>query len=143
MAAPPGRVWAALIDPEALVAWVPPGGMTGRLERFDARPGGSYRMVLTYADASGAPGKATADSDIVETRFLDIVPGQRVVQAVDFVSDDPANAGTMTMTWEITAVGAGTRVDIVAEGVPDGISAQDHAAGFASSLAKLAAYVEQ
>jgi uncharacterized protein YndB with AHSA1/START domain len=117
--------------------------MTGRFERFDARPDGSYRMVLTYADASGAPGKATADSDIVEARFIDIVPGQRIVQAVDFVSDDPANAGTMTMTWEVTAVGAGTRVDIIAEDVPDGISAEDHAAGLASSLAKLAAYVEQ
>jgi uncharacterized protein YndB with AHSA1/START domain len=117
--------------------------MTGRFERFDARPGGSYRMVLTYADASGAPGKATADSDIVEARFVDIVPGERVVQAVDFVSDDPANAGTMTMTWELTAVDAGTRVDIVAANVPDGISADDHAAGLASSLTKLAAFVEQ
>jgi len=33
------------------------------------------------------------DSDIVETRFVDIVSGERVVQAVDFVSDDPAYAG--------------------------------------------------
>ena len=143
VAAPPERVWVALVDPEALLAWLPPGGMTGRFERFEARPGGSYRMVLTYADASGAPGKATADSDIVEARFIDIVPGQRVVQAVDFVSDDPANAGTMTMTWEVTAVEAGTRVDIVATDVPDGIPAEDHAAGIASSLKKLAAYVEQ
>ena len=108
----------------------------GRFERFDARPGGSYRMVLTYSDASGAPGKATADSDIVEARFVDIVPGERVVQAVDFVSDDPAYAGTMTMTWEVTAADAGTRVDIVAEDVPDGISAEDHAAGLASSLSE-------
>jgi uncharacterized protein YndB with AHSA1/START domain len=117
--------------------------MTGRFERFDARPGGSYRMVLTYSDASGAPGKATAESDIVEARFVDIVPGERVVQAVDFVSDDPADAGTMTMTWEVTAVEAGTRLDIVAEDVPDGISAEDHAAGLASSLTNLATYLEQ
>jgi uncharacterized protein YndB with AHSA1/START domain len=143
MAASPGRVWAALVDPEALLAWLPPGGMTARFERFDARPGGSYRMVLTYADASGSPGKATADSDVVEARFVDIVPGERVVQAVDFVSDDPAYAGTMTMTWEIAVVEAGTRVDIVAEDVPDGVSAEDHAAGLSSSLANLADYVEQ
>jgi uncharacterized protein YndB with AHSA1/START domain len=58
-----------------------PGEMTGRFDRFEARPGGSYRLVLTYPDGSGAPGKATADSDIVETRFVDIVPGRRVVQA--------------------------------------------------------------
>jgi uncharacterized protein YndB with AHSA1/START domain len=143
IAAPLERVWTALIDPEALVVWLPPGEMTGRFERFDARPGGSYRLVLTYADASGAPGKATAGSDIVEARFVDIVPGERVVQAVDFVSDDPAYAGTMTMTWAVTAVGAETRVDIVAEDVPDGISAEDHAAGLSSSLENLAAYVER
>jgi uncharacterized protein YndB with AHSA1/START domain len=137
------RVWAALVDPGALLAWLPPGEMTGRFERFDARPGGSYRMVLTYPGASGAPGKASADSDIVEARFVDIVPGERVVQAVDFVSDDPAYAGTMTMTWQVTPVEAGTRVDIVAEDVPDGISADDHATGLASSLTKLAAYLQR
>jgi uncharacterized protein YndB with AHSA1/START domain len=143
IAASPERVWAALVDPGALATWLPPGEMTGRFERFDARPGGSYRMVLTYPDASGAPGKSSADSDIVEVRFVDIVPGERIVQAVDFVSDDPANAGTMIMTWEVIADGAGTRVDIIAEDVPDGISAADHADGLASSLAKLAAYLER
>ena len=144
IAAPPDRVFAALVDPEALTAWLPPAdGMSGRFERFDARPGGSYRLVLTYADASAARGKATADSDIVEARFVDVVPGVRVVQAVDFVSDDPAHAGTMIMTWEVTAVDAGTRVDIRADDVPTGISAEDHAAGLASSLTNLATYVEQ
>jgi hypothetical protein len=76
-------------------------------------------------------------------RFVGIVPGERVVQAVDFVSDDPAYADTMTMTWQVTAVDAGTRVDIVAEDVPDGVSAGDHAAGLASSLKNLATFVEQ
>ena len=143
IAAPLEGVYAALVDPDALIAWLPPEGMSGRFEHFDARPGGSYRMVLTYADATGAPGKATSDSDIVEGRFLDVVPGARVVQAVDFVSDDPAYAGTMTMTWEVTAVDAGARVEIRADDVPDGISAEDHAAGLASSLANLAAYLER
>src|SRR5215210_5317416 len=89
IAAPLDRVFAALVDPEALTAWLPPDGMSGRFERFDARPGGSYRLVLTYADASSARGKATADSDVLEARFIQLVPGVRVVQAVDFVSDDP------------------------------------------------------
>ena len=143
IAAPPDCVYAALVDPDALVTWLPPEGMSGRFERFDARPGGSYRLVLTYADASAAPGKASADSDIVEARFVDLVPGVRVVQAVDFVSDDPANAGTMTMTWELAALDAGTRADIRADDVPAGISAEDHAVGLASSLANLAAYLER
>jgi uncharacterized protein YndB with AHSA1/START domain len=37
IAAPVGRVFAALVDPEALLAWLPPSGMTGRFERFDVR----------------------------------------------------------------------------------------------------------
>jgi uncharacterized protein YndB with AHSA1/START domain len=143
IAAPPDRVYAALVDPEALTSWLPPEGMSGRFERFDARPGGSYRLVLTYVDASSARGKATADSDIVDVRFVDLIPGVRVVQSVDFVSDDPANAGTMTMTWELTTVDAGTRVDIRAKDVPVGVSVEDHAAGLASSLANLAAHLER
>jgi uncharacterized protein YndB with AHSA1/START domain len=143
IAATPDRVYAALVDPEALVVWLPPAGMTGTFEHFDARSGGSYRMVLTYADASASPGKATADSDIVELRFIDLVPGVRVVQAVDFVSDDPAYAGTMTMRWELARVDGGTRVDIIADDVPDGIGADDHAAGLASSLTNLTEYLER
>ncbi len=114
----------------------------GAFERFDPYPGGSYRLVLTYADACASRGKATADIDIVESRFIALVPGVRVVQAVDFVSDDPAYAGTMTMTWEVTAVDGGTRVDIIADNVPDGIARDDHAAGLASSLVNLAEHLK-
>jgi uncharacterized protein YndB with AHSA1/START domain len=135
-------VYAALVAPDALTVWLPPKGMSGRFDRFDARPGGSYRLVLTYAEPPGAGGKSSVDSDVVEARYLDIAPNVRVVQAVDFVSDDPAFAGTMTMTWAVEAVDGGTRVEIIADDVPDGISAEDHAAGLASSLENLAAFVE-
>ena len=141
--APPARVYDALVDEQALASWLPPEGMTASFERFDPRPGGSYRLVLTYTDPATASGKATPDSDIVEARYVALVPGFRVVQAVDFASDDPAFAGTMTMTWEVSAVDGGTRVEITADDVPDGISAEDHAQGLASSLANLAAYLER
>ncbi|HEX5365269.1 MAG TPA: SRPBCC domain-containing protein [Acidimicrobiales bacterium] len=93
VAAPPGRVFAALVDREALAAWLPPDGMTGTVERFDPQPGGSYRMVLTHLDTSRPRGKSTADADVVEARYVDVVPGTRVVQAVDFDTDDPALLG--------------------------------------------------
>jgi uncharacterized protein YndB with AHSA1/START domain len=141
ISAPPERVYAAFIDQAALLSWLPPDGMTGRFERFDPRPGGSYRLVLTYADPSVSRGKATDHSDVVEARFVELVPGVRVVQAVDFDSDDPAYAGTMTMTWEVAAVDGESRVDITADDVPDGISPEDHATGLASSLANLAGYL--
>jgi uncharacterized protein YndB with AHSA1/START domain len=140
--APVARVFHALVDRDALEAWLPPEGMTGRFERFDPTPGGGYRLVLTYADATDAPGKSSAGSDVVEARFVDIVVDERVVQAVDFVSDDPAFACTMTMTWTVRSLGEATRVDITADDVPDGISAADHAAGMSSSLDNLARHLE-
>lgn len=139
--APVARVFNALVDRDALEAWLPPRGMSARFEWFDATPGGSYRLVLTYADPTNSRGKTSANSDIVETRYVDIVPNDRVVQAVDFVSEDPEFAGTMTMTWTMRTVDGGTCVEITADDVPDGISADDHAAGLASSLDNLGRYV--
>jgi uncharacterized protein YndB with AHSA1/START domain len=135
-------VFDALVNRDALEQWLPPGDMSGRFEWFDARPGGSYRFVLTYHDATDGRGKSSADTDIVDVRFVDIVVNERVVQTADFVSDDLAFCGTMTATWSVSAADTGTRVEIVAENVPDGISAEDHAAGLTSSLENLARFVE-
>jgi len=140
---PPHDVFAALVDADALAAWLPPDGMTGRFEHFDPRPGGSYRLVLTYEDPTTAHGKSSEHTDVVEARFLEVVDGVRVVQAIEFVADDPAFTGTMTMRWELRAVDVGTRVDIVADDVPDGISAEDHQTGLTSSLANLADHLIQ
>jgi uncharacterized protein YndB with AHSA1/START domain len=136
------RVFAALVDADALTAWLPPSGMSGRFERFDARPGGSYRLVLSYDDGLQGSGKTTSDSDVVEARFIEIAVNERIVQEVDFVSDDPAFAGTMTMTWELSAEDSRTRVEVRADNVPRGISPEDHAAGLESSLANLASFIE-
>lgn len=142
IAAPVQRVFAALVDPDDLIAWLPPAGMVARFEQYDARPGGSYRLVLTYADETDGRGKTTPDSDVVEARFVDIATDDRVVQLVDFVAGDPDLAGTMTMTWSVHEVGDGTRVVITADDVPPGISAEDHLAGLTSSLRNLAAHLE-
>ncbi len=142
IAAPRTAVYAALVDEQALVAWLPPAGMRGSFEWFDARPGGSYRLTLTYDSADDAVGKTTADSDVVDARYVALVPETCIVQEVDFVSDDPSFAGTMTMTWRLTDLDAGTLVELIAEDVPVGISAEDHAAGLASSLANLAAHLQ-
>ena len=141
--APRERVFAALIDPTALLRWLPPHGMAGRFDHFDARPGGSYRMTLTYLDPPAGGGKSSADADVVEGRFVEIVPDSHVVQTNDFASDDAAFTGTMTMTWTVSAVDGGTRVDVRADDVPQGISAADHVAGMTSSLNNLAAFLAE
>jgi uncharacterized protein YndB with AHSA1/START domain len=140
--ASPAEIFPALIDPTALVSWLPPQGMTGRFDEFDGRPGGSYRLVLTYEEPADNA-KTSPDSDVVEARFVEILPDVRVVHAVTFVSDHPDYAGTMMMYWELAPTGDGTRVQFRAGNVPPGISAEDHARGLASSLANLAKYVER
>ncbi|MFI7249584.1 SRPBCC family protein [Micromonospora chalcea] len=141
-AAPPAAVYGALVDRAALEAWLPPDGMRGRIERGDPRPGGGFRMVLTYLDPAGNPGKTSDATDVVDVGFAELVPARRVTQTAVFQADDPAYAGTMTMTWQLTAAGDGTEVTVTATGVPPGIDQAAHEEGIASSLAHLAAYLE-
>lgn len=125
------------------MAWLPPAGMRGRMHEFDPRPGGRYQMSLVYESPDrAAPGKTTEDADVVEGRFVELVPSERVVQGVTFDSDDPAFAGVMTMHWILTPAGDGTDVSVRAEDVPVGIRKEDHDAGLRSSLENLAAFVE-
>jgi uncharacterized protein YndB with AHSA1/START domain len=137
-------IYNAYINPADRVRWLPPTGMNGRIDIFDPRPGGQYRIVLTYdPGAQSSQGKTTEDADVVHGRFLELVPNQRTVQSVQFESDDPRFAGEMIMTWLLTPATEGTTVQTTAENVPEGISPSDHAAGFAASLANLAAFVER
>lgn len=143
IAASPARLYQALLDPEAVTKWLPPKGMKARLRAFEPRPGGAYRLTLTYDEAHhSAPGKSTAHEDVVEGQFVELVPETRVVQRFEFESEDPAFAGRMTMTWALTPVGAGTEVSIRCVDVPEGIRQEDHVVGMSSTLENLAAFVE-
>jgi uncharacterized protein YndB with AHSA1/START domain len=141
--ASPQTIYQAFVDPKALVSWLPPQGMKGQIYAFDPRAGGTYRMALTY-DAPGhsAPGKTSEHADVVEGRFLELVPNERIVQLAEFESEDPAFAGAMTITWKLNAVPGGTEVTILCENVPDGIRQEDHDAGLRSTLDNLAAFTE-
>lgn len=137
-------VYRAMLDPAALAEWLPPAGMTGTVHALEPRPGGVFRMTLTYdAPDPDAPGKSSDDTDVVESRFVELVPDERIVQRVEFVSDDPAFAGAMTMTWALAAVAGGTEVTITAAEVPPGIRQEDHDEGLRSTLENLAAYLER
>lgn len=99
-------------------------------------------MTLVYSVAQHGRGKSTEDTDVVEARFIELIPNEKIVEAVEFKSDNPAFAGTMTMTAVFTAVVNGTKVTLTAENVPTGISEVDHRAGMDSSLKNLANLVE-
>ena len=137
--APPEAIYAAFVTREAVSKWLAPEGATLEVQAFEPQIGGQFRMTLTFA---ATPGKSTADTDVVVGRFVDLAPAERIVQAFEFDSADPAFAGTMTMTWTLLAVAHGTEVVVTARDVPPGISQSDHEAGMQSSLANLAAFVE-
>jgi len=144
--APRAKVYGAFVDPAALVRWLPPEGMAGEMLEFDATPGAGYRMALNYEGEDHTPGKTSEHGDVVEARFLVLVPNSKIIQSAAFESDDPAFAGTMVMTWTFEeggeTAGEATRVAIVCDNVPGGISKRDHDAGLKSSLRNLAAFVE-
>lgn len=141
--APAAAVYRAFVDPEQLMAWLPPRGMSGRILLFEPRQGGRYRIELTADDEPGYSGKTSERTDIASGRFLLLEPGRRIVQTVEFESADPAFAGRMVMTWSLDAEPGGTRVTVGAADVPAGISAEDHEAGLASSLDNLARFVAE
>lgn len=141
--APPHAIYRAFLDPTAVAAWRPPQGMTGQVLAFEPRAGGVFRMAFVYADGGRAnAGKTTADADVFEGRFAELVPDARIVEVVRFKSDDPAFSGEMTLTTTLHPTPDGTDVTVVIDNVPAGITAEDHEAGIASSLANLARFVE-
>ncbi|MGH7458653.1 MAG: SRPBCC family protein [Longimicrobiaceae bacterium] len=135
IAASPQTIYRAFVDPEALVSWLPPEGMTGQVNVFDAREGGTYRITLTYdAPEYSTAGKTSENADVVQGQFLELVPNERIVQRVACESDDPAFAGAMTMTWSLAVVAGGTEITITCENVPEGVRQEDHDAGLRSTL---------
>jgi uncharacterized protein YndB with AHSA1/START domain len=141
--APRRAIYQAFLDPEALVSWLPPDTMKGHIYEFDAREGGAYRMSLTYLESDHATrGKTSEHTDVVRGRFLKLIPDEQIVQLIEFESEDPAFAGSMTLTWALADVSGGTEVTILCENVPEGIRTSDHEAGMRSTLENLAAFTE-
>ncbi|GEP11135.1 hypothetical protein MGN01_29800 [Methylobacterium gnaphalii] len=99
-------------------------------------------LIFETPDENGAR-KSSSNTDVINGEFLELVPNEVVRQRCTFVSDDPAFAGAMVMTWHLTSIGGETEVRVSAENVPPGIDHRNHQRGMNSSLANLASYVEQ
>ena len=142
IAAPRQRVYRALLNPEAVQQWMAPDGMTSEVHAFEASEGGQFRISLTYDEPTSA-GKSTAHTDTHHGRFVTLIPDERVVQAVEFETDDPAMQGEMTITYRLAdAPNGGTDLQATHEHLPPGVSPEDNATGWRMSLGKLARLVE-
>jgi uncharacterized protein YndB with AHSA1/START domain len=137
--APAEDVYAAFLDPQALLEWLPPADMTGRIHEFDGRVGGGYRMSLFYPPTEPLHrGKSAEREDRVQVRFVELSPPRRIVEAVTFVTDDPAFAGEMMMTVTLSDAPGGTDATLEFTNLPPGLRPEDNDEGARLSLDQLA-----
>jgi uncharacterized protein YndB with AHSA1/START domain len=139
--APRASVYRALLDARAVATWMVPTGMTSHVHAFDPREGGAFRISLTY-DEPTATGKTTAHTDTYHGRFVTLVPGERVVEVMEFETADPAMRGEMRVTFTLSDAGDGTDVLAVHDDLPPGVAPADNETGWRMALDKLAALVE-
>lgn len=142
IAAPRDAVYAAFIDADAVREWMVPTGMSSHVHEFEGREGGRFRISLTY-DAPDRAGKSSAHTDTYHGRFVRLVPGREVVQAMEFETDDPKMQGEMTVTVTLSDKAGGTELVAEHAGVPRGVAPADNELGWSLSLGKLAALVEK
>ena len=141
--ASPAAIYSAYLDRQAVAIWRPPAGMTAEVAEFDPRAGGGYRMAFLYPD-DGHQGKTTANADFFSGSFLELVPERRIVEVVEFDSEDAELKGEMTIvtSLEWQEESRATLVSVECRDVPPGIGEGDHLEGIASSLSNLARYLE-
>jgi uncharacterized protein YndB with AHSA1/START domain len=130
--APPGRIYQAFLDPDAMAKWLPPNGFTGKVHHMDARVGGSYKMSFTNFSGGG--------SHSFGGEYLELVPGEKLRYADKF--DDPNLKGSMEVTVTLKKVSVGTEVNIVQTGIPDMIPVEMCYLGWQESLVLLGKLVE-
>src|SRR5581483_9084611 len=94
LAYPPGQVWQALTDPQALAWWFVPGG-------WQLQAGAQFG--ITPAGDTGLPAQ-------VDVEVLEVVAGRRVVMQW---SADTLHA---EMTWNLAPTGTGCRLAVVQTG---------------------------
>lgn len=139
--ASPETLYAAFLDADALLAWLPPGGMTGKLHAFDGRVGGGYSMSLYYpADEAPSQGKTADHEDRTEVRFVALEPPRRILETFTFVTDDPSLQGEVNLEATFEPVAGGTEVMLVFTNLPPGLRPEDNDAGARMSLDQLARY---
>jgi len=134
-------VYHAFADKKALEYWLAPNGMTGKIHDFDFTVNGKYEMSLFYKD-SATTGKTSGNEDRFSARFKEIIPNERIVQAISFQSDDTAFKEEMTMEVRLETIDKNTtKVTIIFRNIPEGIDPSDNEDGTEQSLEKLADYV--
>ena len=135
------RIYRALTTPEALEIWQAPDSMKGKIHNFDLRVGGGYEMSLYYTGpGNDSKGKTNSNEDRFIAKFKELSP-DKIIEIINFNSDDPKFAGEMIMEISLDEQDGGTEVTFLFKNIPPGIKPEDNEAGTRSSLNKLAGYL--
>lgn len=130
--APAARVYRAFTEADAMAKWLPPYGFTCKVQRFDARVGGTFRMLFCNF--------STGDSHAFGGEYLELLEHERIRYIDRF--DDPNLPGEMQITVGLRTVSCGTELNITQAGIPDLIPAETCYLGWQESLNQLALLVE-
>jgi uncharacterized protein YndB with AHSA1/START domain len=139
--ASPQAVYEALLDPAAVARWKVPDGMSSEVHELYPRVGGRFRVSLIYDDGA-AQGKSSERTDTYHGRFVELVPGELVVEAVEFETAREELRGEMEIRTSLAPADGGTEVLIDHSGLPPGVAEADNRTGTEMALAKLAALLE-
>jgi uncharacterized protein YndB with AHSA1/START domain len=73
---------------------------------------------------------------------VELVPDTKVVQAVEFETDEPSMQGVMTITYLLADADGGTDIVGLHENLPPGVAPADNETGWTMSMDKLARLAE-
>lgn len=113
----PETVFRLLTDPQEYVRW------KGNLAELEPRPGGTYRVDFQ-------------EKGIVAGRFVEVVPGRRVVFTWGWEGNAVVPPGSSTVEIDLEPDGEGTRLRLVHRGLPEGALAS-HTEGWDYFLPRL------
>lgn len=141
--APRQAVYEAFLDRDAVASWLPPATMRGQVHAFDPREGGTFRISFTYLSTEGSSGgKTSYATDTFHGIFVTLVPYEKIVEVIEFESQESGFAGEMSVTVGLVDADGGTEVTVLCEDIPNGVRPEDNETGWKSSLQKLAALLE-
>ena len=132
--ATPERVFQAWIDPEKLVQWWGPEGMTTPRCEMNVREGGAWLTVMRNAEG----GEHT-----VSGIFRIIDPPKRLVLTWAWHNDGVRDGHETELSIELEAVEGGTRLTLVQQTFRERENRDSHKGGWTSSLNDLARFLDQ
>lgn len=130
--APAERIYRAFLDAAATAKWLPPNGFTCKVDRMEAKVGGTFQMSFTNFTS----GKCHSFGG----EYLELVPHERIRYTDKF--DDPNLPGVIEVTITLREVSCGTEVSVTQAGVPAAIPAEACYLGWQESLVLLGKLVE-